>query len=452
MAILIQDSQLCRFQNTLAQPISFEGIGLHSGTEVTIELIPAPEDSGILFERTDLAPTVVIPASLDKVVDTQRSTNIGEGNQGISTIEHLMAALAAHQIDNLFIRISGSEVPIADGSSLVFAELIQKVGIAVQSKLKPFIKIVEPLFWSEGEVHIVALPYDGFKVSYTLDFPDAEAIGTQYFSIDINADSFCREIASCRTFGLYHWVAALMDQGLIKGGSLDNSVIVKDKAIFSKQGLRFDNEMVRHKVLDLIGDLALVGYPIQGHIVAVKSGHTSHVGLGKKILQSIRRSGEKQMAGVSQETKREKKQFEFLEVMQRLPHRYPFLLVDKIVDIDLENNVIVGQKNVSGNEAFFQGHFPTLPIMPGVLILEALAQTGGVLVYEKGYQDKLPVLLSVKSAKFRQAVKPGDVLKLHVTFIHLSGKGGRVEAKAMVDAKVAVEAEIGYAFVDKESI
>lgn len=276
-----------RSQNTIKHPAAFSGIGIHTGKVVNLRFCPAEEGAGIVFKRVDLPGAPVIPATLEYVCDTSRSTTIGVADVRIHTVEHVLAAVRAFEIDNLVIEISSIEPPVGNGSSDVFVEMIEKSGIAEQKAKTPVVKILKPVYWSEGDIHIVALPYDGYKISYTLNYPHSKVLKSQYYSLDITRDSFVRELSPCRTFSEYGEVTALMDRGLIKGGSLDNAVIIKDDAIFSKGGLFFPDEMVRHKILDMVGDLTLVGFDFQAHVISIRSGHQSNVEFAKKILKSI---------------------------------------------------------------------------------------------------------------------------------------------------------------------
>lgn len=275
-----------RKQHTLKERVSFAGIGVHTGREVTLTFCPAPEGTGIIFKRVDLPDQPLIPATVANVCDTLRNTTIGANGVRVHTVEHVLAALHALEIDNLYIEVSNMEPPIGNGSSDVFVEMIQQAGIQEQQAKRPIFKLNKPLYWSEDVIHLVALPYDGFRISYTLHYPDSRALGSQYFSLDVTPESFCKELAPCRTFSRYAEVAMMMDQGLIKGGSLDNAVVVKDDVVFSKEGLYFPDEMVRHKILDLVGDLSLVG-PFHAHIIAIRSGHASNYQLAKQIQQQL---------------------------------------------------------------------------------------------------------------------------------------------------------------------
>lgn len=276
-----------RHQRTLCDAVSFSGIGIHTGKEVSLRFCPAKEGTGIIFKRIDLAGMPMIPATVEYVQDTARSTTIGIKEIQIHTVEHVLSAIKAFRIDNLIIEISSIEPPVGNGSADVFVEMIQKVGIREQEHTLPIIKIQSPVFFSEGDIHLVALPYEGYRISYTLSYPDPHFLHAQFHSLVVTEESFKNEIAPCRTFSLYKEISALMDRGLIKGGSLDNAVVIEKDFILSKGGLYFPNEMARHKILDLIGDLSLVGFDFHAHIIAIRSGHPSNFAFAKKLLNHI---------------------------------------------------------------------------------------------------------------------------------------------------------------------
>lgn len=276
-----------RSQRTIQRKASFSGIGIHTGKTVSMHFMPAKEGTGIQFKRTDLVGQPLIPATLEYVCDTARSTTLGIGPVKIHTVEHVLAAIAAYQIDNLIIEISGIEPPVGNGSSDIFVEMIEDAGICIQNSETAIIKILSPLYWSEGDIHLVALPSDDYRISYTLNYPDTKALRSQYQSLVITPESFKKEISPCRTFSLYEEVSMLMDRGLIKGGSLDNAVVIKDDAILSKNGLFFPDEMCRHKILDLIGDLSLIGFNFHAHIIAIRSGHGSNNAFAQKLYNYI---------------------------------------------------------------------------------------------------------------------------------------------------------------------
>lgn len=289
MGILIKMAtvMLTRPQKTLKKQTSFSGVGIHTGKEVTIRLCPAPAHSGVVFQRIDLPGKPTIPASVEYVQDTARSTTIGIGSCSVQTVEHVLAAVNAYQIDNLCIQVTDGEPPIADGSSQIFVDLIEEAGIEEQDAVKNVVSLKHPVHFSHGETHLVAIPSDEFRISYTLHYPNTPVIRSQYLSFIVNPGNFKEHIANCRTFALYEEITYLMEHGLIRGGSLENAVVIKDDVVFSKEGLRFPDEMVRHKILDLIGDLSLVGIPFLAHIIAIRSGHAANVALGKKLIKTF---------------------------------------------------------------------------------------------------------------------------------------------------------------------
>lgn len=276
-----------RQQRTIQRAVNFSGIGIHTGKTVSMSFVPAKDGTGIQFKRTDLPGQPHIPATLEYVCDTARSTTIGIGPIKIHTVEHVLAAVAAYQIDNLIIEVSSIEPPVGNGSSDIFVEMIEDAGIHIQDAETAIVKIQSPLYWSEGDIHLVALPSDEYRISYTLNYPDTRALKSQYQSLVITPEIFKKEISPCRTFSLYEEISMLMDRGLIKGGSLDNAVVIKDDTILSKNGLFFPDEMCRHKILDLIGDLCLVGFNFHAHLIAIRSGHGSNYALAQKLYNYI---------------------------------------------------------------------------------------------------------------------------------------------------------------------
>ncbi len=276
-----------RPQRTLRTSVSARGVGLFTGAEVSITLYPAPEGHGILFQRCDLSHAPLLPATSEYVQGTPRCTVIGKGSDSVQTVEHLLAALRAYSLDNVLIEITGGEVPIFDGSSQAFVEMIESAGISVQDEPQPVLRLKEPLFWSQNGVHLVALPSDEYRVSYTLHYPHCPVIGTQFYTTEVTPAAFKNEIAFCRTFSIYEEIASMIEKGLVKGGSLDRAVLIKEGRVANPGGLRCSNEMARHKVLDLIGDLALLP-PFLAHILAVCSGHTSNNAFAKHFLNTVK--------------------------------------------------------------------------------------------------------------------------------------------------------------------
>ncbi len=276
-----------RRQRTLKKEATFSGIGIHTGQQVVMRFLPAKEGTGIIFKRTDLPGQPLIPATIEYVCDTARSTTLGIADIRVHTVEHVLAAVRACEVDNLFIEVSNVEPPVGNGSSDIFMKMIEEAGTQEQEASVPIVSLQTPVYHSEGDIHLVALPHDSYKISYTLSYPVTEVLKAQFHSVEVNKSSFKNEIAPCRTFSLYQEVSMLMDRGLIKGGSLDNAVIIKDNAVFSKEGLFFPDEMARHKILDMIGDLSLVGFYFQAHIMAIRAGHSSNFAFAKKLFNYI---------------------------------------------------------------------------------------------------------------------------------------------------------------------
>lgn len=276
-----------RHSRTLSRPADYAGIGVHTGVQVHMRFLPAEEGSGIVFRRVDLPGQPIIPAGVEYVCDASRSTTIGVGSVKIHTVEHVLAAIKAYQIDNLVIELNGIEPPIGNGSSDVFVEMIEQAGITVQKGTVPVVKLNHPIYYSDKDIHMVAIPHTGYKISYTLNYPETPAIKSQYYSADISSELFKKEISPCRTFSLYEELSYLIDRGLIKGGSLDNAVVIKGDTVFSKGGLFFSDEMVRHKVLDVIGDLSLVGIDFHAHVIAIRAGHASNQAFAKLLLKAL---------------------------------------------------------------------------------------------------------------------------------------------------------------------
>lgn len=277
-----------QLQKTLKKSVTISGIGLFSGENATLTLHPAPFDTGILFQRIDLPERPIVPATLEYVVSTPRCTVLGHKNTTIYTVEHLLAALKACEIDNAWIELHGPEIPILDGSSVQFVELIENAGIVAQEKEKKLYRLSKPLFWSQGDIHLIALPSEEYRISYTLHYPQSKILHSQYFSKEINQEIFKNEIASCRTFCLYEEITVMIEKGFVKGGTLENGVIIKDDAVMNPEGLRFSDEMVRHKVLDLIGDLSLIPISFVAHIIAIRAGHAANIAFGKELFNHIK--------------------------------------------------------------------------------------------------------------------------------------------------------------------
>ncbi|MFC2131622.1 bifunctional UDP-3-O-[3-hydroxymyristoyl] N-acetylglucosamine deacetylase/3-hydroxyacyl-ACP dehydratase [Bacteroidota bacterium] len=461
-------------QRTILKSVSYSGTGLHTNKPSTITFHPAPEDYGLRFIRTDLEKDVEIPALVDNVVDLIRGTTLGVGDVKVHTVEHVLAALVGLQIDNCKIELSGIEPPVGDGSSMPYVEELLKAGFKEQDADREFFVVEDTIRYEndEKEVDIVALPTNDYRITVMVDYHNP-ALGSQHTGLFNLEKEFVDEFAPARTFCFLTELQMLKEEGLIKGGQLDNALVIIDKDISKKELeklrddfnlehtpvlggsgyldnriLRFKNEPARHKLLDMLGDLALVGVPVKAQILAARPGHASNIEFAKKIRklylkkkQINKLQGKQTKSGVVLDIK---------GLMKILPHRYPFLLIDKIIDYDSENKTVTGIKNVTMNEEFFQGHFPGNPVMPGVLITESMAQTGSLLILqeEPDWDKKLVLFMGIKNARFRKPVIPGDQL---VMTAKLKGKKlGTffLEVIATVDGQKVAEAELQIAMID----
>lgn len=435
-------------QRTIEHPFSIEGIGLHTGEKVSLTVNPAPPNTGVIFIRKDIPESPSIKADINSLLDVEkypRRSSISNGNVHIHTVEHLMSAIYGLGIDNLIVEIKGGECPGLDGSAQIFVQNFLKAGIVEQNEAKNFYKVKEPIYISDNSSHIVALPSDMLKISYTLDYPHS-LIKSQYASFDVTPELYSNEIAPARTFCLEEEVEKLKMIGLGKGSDFNNTVVIGEKGVI-KNKFRFPNEPVRHKICDLIGDLALLGMPLKAHIIGIRSGHALNTRLVKILRNLLNR--EKVSAVYSDGTiEKRKPVLEIEDIEKVMPHRFPFLLVDRIIEIE-EDKRVIGIKNVTVNEWFFQGHFPGRPVMPGVLIVEAIAQVAGVLMLsKKENKGKLAFFMSIEQAKFRRAVRPGDQLILKVEVSRMKSRVGQVQGKAYVDDKIVCEATLMFALVD----
>lgn len=436
-------------QRTIKKEVELEGIGLHTGVRVKIRLSPASPDSGINFIRTDLPDAPAIKANIANVMEPSRRlrrTSLGCDGIEIHTIEHLMSALCGLMIDNLKVEINGPEVPGLDGSALPFVELIRRAGIEEQQAPKRSFQVKDPIWLEENDTVLAILPASEFRVSYMLSY-DHPLLKSQYVSVAVTPEIFETQVAPARTFCLEREAEDLRKQGLGKGANWENTLVVgKDGVIKNK--LRFDDEFARHKISDLIGDLYLLGMPIKGHVIAVRSGHPLNI----RLLQKIRQQQERMRAGAieSRGPGVVGTPLDINDIQKILPHRYPFLLIDRIIELE-EDKRAVGIKNVTMNEFFFSGHFPNRPIMPGVLMMEALAQVAGIMMLNKRENlGKYAFFMSMDKVKFRKAVVPGDQLVLETEVMKLRSKTVQVKAIATVDGKVVAEGELMFALVGGE--
>ncbi|MDD4294370.1 MAG: UDP-3-O-acyl-N-acetylglucosamine deacetylase [Candidatus Omnitrophica bacterium] len=435
-------------QKTIKDKVIFEGVGLHTGKKTKMEVLPAPANTGIIFVRKDLDDSPLIKAdalSILNPIKYPRRTSIGTDTVHVFTIEHFLAVAHIMGIDNLQINIWDEEVPGFDGSAKDLFERISAAGLCEQDAARDVTVVKEPIWVDKGNASITLLPYDGFKITYVMSY-DHEFIGTQFIEIDLEEAEKTR-LYEARTFCLEEEAKLLIEKGMGKGSSYDTTLVIGKGGVVNNK-LRFIDEPVRHKVLDMLGDLYLAGN-IKGHIIAVKSGHSLNIELVEKIFRL--KESAKRMQGASLAADAVINNSEVLDVrqiMNILPHRYPFLLVDRVTNIE-PGNKIVGIKNVSMNEHFFQGHFPGRPVMPGVLIVEAMAQLGGVLILGSAeHRGKLAFFMAANDVKFRKTVVPGDQLVMEITIGKIRSRTGSVHAKAYVDGKVATEGELMFAIVE----
>ncbi|MCX6905673.1 MAG: UDP-3-O-acyl-N-acetylglucosamine deacetylase [Verrucomicrobia bacterium] len=457
-------------QHTLKRAVSFAGIGLHSGNRVTMTFQPAPPDSGLRFRRVDLDGKPEIEALAEHIIETNRSTSLAKGNVRIQTVEHVLAALSGAGVDNAVIELDANEPPIADGSSREYARMIDSAGLAQQTSTREPYAVTDMIKLEMGDTMMTAFPHDGLKLTCT----SADKAGrfTQYYSLEVTPETWRKELSQARTFCFYEEIEHLYKNGLIKGGSLENAVVIRDDAVLTTEPLRYAEEFVRHKMLDMLGDLALLGQPLKAHIVAVKPGHGPNCELVRAILAQKKKplvaaqtftppppppekaaapkaaaSPEPAAAG-TESLVRDGATLDVIQVMKVLPHRHPFLMVEKVTKI--EGNHIVGLKNVSIGEPYFEGHFPGHPIMPGVLQLEAMAQVAGILMMRQAENaGKLAYFMSAESVKWRRPVRPGDTLIIDVEVTKMRGKIGKAKGTCRVDNEVVSEAEVTFMLIDR---
>jgi len=451
-------------QHTLNSAVNISGTGLHTGINVDMTLKPASPGFGFQFQRIDLPGQPIVKADCDLVTDTSRGTTLEENGAKVSTVEHVLAALVGMGVDNCLIELNGPEIPIMDGSSEPFVEIIEESGVLEQDASKAWYSIDTNIshYDERKRVEMVAMPSMEYKVTTLIDF-NSPVLGTQHAGLK-KMSEFKAEIAPCRTFCFLHELEALLDNNLIKGGDINNAIVVVDKPVTKEEmarlakafrrdkievksegylnnlELRFPNEPARHKLLDVVGDLALVGYPVKGHIIANRPGHSTNVDFAKKIKQYIKKN--KHTKDVPVYDPNQPPIYNSQQIEKTLPHRYPFLLIDKI--IELSNKHIVGIKNVTFNEPFFVGHFPGNPVMPGVLQIEALAQTGGILAINQmsgGEYDTY--FLKIDNCKFKAKVVPGDTMILRMELISPIRRGiVEMRGTVFVGNKVATEADL----------
>jgi UDP-3-O-[3-hydroxymyristoyl] N-acetylglucosamine deacetylase / 3-hydroxyacyl-[acyl-carrier-protein] dehydratase len=446
-------------QQTLNRPAEFSGVGLHSGNRVNMTILPAPANSGIRFRRVDLEGKPEIEARVENVTETNRSTTLAKGNVKIHTVEHVLATLAGFGIDNAVIEIDSNEPPIGDGSSRGFSKLIQAAGIVPQAEKRELFTPSEPIELESGETVMTLFPNDGFKITCTS--ADRNGRFTQFFSVELTPKTWERELAHARTFCFFEEIEQLIKNNLIKGGCLENAIVIREDAVLTTEPLRYPEEFVRHKMLDIVGDLSLIGKPIRGHLIAVKPGHATNCEFARLIMAHMNKSQRAARAfgppppasgngaekpGAVPAVGRAVINIE--EIQQLLPHRYPMLMVDCVTKI--EENRIEAVKNVTVNEPYFQGHFPGHPIMPGVLQLEAIAQVAGLLMMKLGGTPRqLAYFMAANDVKWRKPVRPGDVLCIEVELMKTRGKICKAKGVCKVGGEIASEAEVTFMLRDE---
>ncbi len=424
-------------RRTLRRSVTLEGIGIHTGARSRVTFHPGAPGAGIVFRRSDLEGAPCIPARLSSVTGVERRTTLARDGAEIHTVEHVLAAVVGSGVDDVLIDLSGPEPPVLDGSFQPFVEALRQAEPVDEEAEPVLLTVTEPFTVTEGEARYLVGPAAQLRLSVMIEFPHP-LIGRQTGTYDITPDGFAADLAGARTFGFMHEVEALRKKGLIVGASTENAVVLDDTGVVGSK-LRWPDEFVRHKAADIVGDLALLGGRLKAHVVAEKPSHRGNVALGNAISRRAALSGRPPL--------------DIRHVLDVLPHRYPMLLVDRIVEIEADGRRIVGIKNVTINEPFFQGHFPGHPVMPGVLIIEAMAQVGGVLlmghILSNDEREKVVYFMSLDNVKFRRPVIPGDQIRFELELIQHKERASRMRGVGYVDGHVVVEAEMMARVVDK---
>lgn len=459
-------------QHTIKAPVTVSGVGIHTGVKANMTFLPAAPNHGYKFQRTDLEGQPIVEADVDNVVDLSRGTTIEQNGARVNTVEHTLAALVGLQIDNVLIQIDGPEPPIMDGSSIKFVEALLEVGLEEQPVLRNFFEVPESVFYKDEarKVEIAALPLDDYRVTVMVDY-NSPVLGSQHATLN-DIEQFVDEIASCRTFCFLHEVEELRKAGLIRGGNFNNAIVVVDKliseqdleelaevfqlpkvevkeeGILNNVELRYPNEPARHKLLDVVGDLALVGRPLKAQILAARPGHAANIGFAQKLKRLMVKTSRN---NVPTYDARKEPVVDINQLANILPHAYPFRLVDKVME--LTEQYVIGIKNVTINEPFFVGHFPNNPVMPGVLQIEAMAQTGGVLIMSglDVPSNYWSYFVSIEECKFRRMVVPGDTLIMKIELLQPIRRGiAKMRGQSFVGDKLVCEATMSASIVKKE--
>lgn len=439
-------------QRTIGKEASVKGKALHTGQEVTLTIKPGAPNTGLVFRRTDIIGKPEIRPVSEMVTELERKTTVTSDTVKLHTIEHVLSALSGMAIDNAIVEIDASEPPIVDGSARPFTTLIHQAGIVEQNDEREVFTLTQPITINEGSRSIIALPFDGLRITCTS--ADDRGIHTQHLTIDIDPETYEAQIAPARTFTIYEDIEELLKKGLIQGGSLDSAIILKGDKVVSKEPLRFKDELVRHKILDIIGDIVLSGIRLKAHIIAVRPGHALNSRLAAAVRKQWQESKETKKSTASSKkveapTAPSGTALDIRQILNALPHRYPFVMVDRV--IERTDDSLVAIKNVTINEPYFQGHFPGQPVMPGVLQIEAMAQAAGLIMLGRAAIDEAPKVVFFMSAdkvKFRKAVTPGDTLEIRAKLTKIRGRIAAAECECLVNGETVSSADLLFSIAD----